>query len=109
MCIKICTSETYIFVYVYKFSTYKYVKFSVLILPHFFTFDHYHRKMRKLPTMILPLLWFEASAELPADLAEEIKPVLYLLRSSTITIVWGSLTGVSVIVGVAVMVWGCKG
>jgi len=67
------------------------------------------RKMKKLPTMILPLLWFEASAELPADLAEQIKPVLYLLRSSTIAIVWGSLTGVSVIVGVVVMVCYCKG
>jgi len=66
-------------------------------------------KMRKLPTLIMPLLWFEASAELPSDLADRIRPVLYLLRTPAAAILWGCLAAGALVVGVAVAVCWYRG
>uniref|UniRef100_A0A2P2HXR1 Protein croquemort-like n=1 Tax=Hirondellea gigas TaxID=1518452 RepID=A0A2P2HXR1_9CRUS len=44
--------------------------------------------LRRVKEVVLPLLWFEVSADLTQELADEIKPVVFLIRSPTMTIIW---------------------
>ncbi|XP_047739171.1 sensory neuron membrane protein 1-like, partial [Hyalella azteca] len=47
--------------------------------------------LAKVKEVILPLIWFEVSAGLTEELAKDLKPVMFLLHTPTMTIIWSLL------------------
>ncbi|KAF2365423.1 CD36 family [Trinorchestia longiramus] len=67
------------------------MQINMQVQPYPGTFGFHFGKIDLLANVrevVMPLLWFEVKAGLTKELAAELKPVVFLMRTATMTIIW---------------------
>ena len=59
----------------------------------------------KVKETILPIFWFEVEAGVTDEIAAQLKPVMFMIESPTLTIIWSCMMGIG---GIVVLVFSIK-